>query len=94
VDDEEEQQVRRSTRQKAHPYWMKSGDFVQSVQIGTPDPWNPKEKIQYLQSILITDSCKGYKSKIIDTMLDYSEAMMLILFTDIYFWIMIIRFVM
>ncbi|XP_062600140.1 uncharacterized protein LOC134261723 [Saccostrea cucullata] len=70
-DDEEEQQVRRSTRQKTQPSWMRSGEFVQSVQRGksTEDPWNAKEKIQYLQSILITCSCRGFENKIIDTMI-------------------------
>jgi hypothetical protein len=67
---EEEQRFRRSTRQKAQPSWMKSCDFVQSVQTSIPDPWSPKEKIQYLKSILITGSGKGYESKIIDTMLN------------------------
>ncbi|KAK3086508.1 hypothetical protein FSP39_019394 [Pinctada imbricata] len=66
--DDDNEYPRRSTRNRSQPAWMSSGDFiVNTIQRGKNGDW--KEKVQYLQSLITTGSCKGFEEKVIDTML-------------------------
>ena len=70
-DDEAEEEPRRSTRQRTQPSWMTSGEYVQMVHPQDKVKW--KEKVQYLQSLLISGACRGYEKQIIDAMLDFMK---------------------
>ena len=62
---QEDEQPRRSARQRQEPHWMRSDEYIlQSVK--SEDAW--KEKVQYLHSLLC--QCKGsQRDMILDTML-------------------------
>lgn len=68
----QERDVRRSTRTRKQPAWLRSGEYINTIQQKqTKDlEWKQGEKLKYLQSMLLTGTCKGFENKIIETMLD------------------------
>lgn len=71
-EERQERDVRRSTRTRKQPAWLRSGEYVNTIQQKqTKDlEWKQGEKLKYLQSMLLTGTCKGFENKIIETMLD------------------------
>uniref|UniRef100_A0A8W8NUA6 Uncharacterized protein n=1 Tax=Magallana gigas TaxID=29159 RepID=A0A8W8NUA6_MAGGI len=53
----QERDVRRSTRTRKQPAWLRSGEYVNTIQQKqTKDlEWKQGEKLKYLQSMLLTD---------------------------------------
>ena len=61
------QEVRRSTRERKKPAWLRSGEFVQSQQHIQPD-WS--ERALFLQSMMSHEGCKGMEAEIVKAMLN------------------------
>lgn len=71
-EESQERDIRRSTRTRKQPAWLRSGEYVNTIQQKqTKDlEWKQGEKLKYLQNMLLTGTCKGFENKIIETMLD------------------------
>uniref|UniRef100_A0A8W8I6F3 Uncharacterized protein n=1 Tax=Magallana gigas TaxID=29159 RepID=A0A8W8I6F3_MAGGI len=57
TEERQERDVRRSTRTRKQPAWLRSGEYVNTIQRKqTKDlEWKQGEKLKYLQSMLLTD---------------------------------------
>ncbi|KAK3101184.1 hypothetical protein FSP39_001606 [Pinctada imbricata] len=66
-EDLEPEPVRKSTRERRQPAWLRSGEYVQSQQVKYSD-WS--DRAHFLQTLMSKDESRGMESEILKTMLD------------------------